>query len=102
MNRSTYRWGFGMWALMYPSESFAPLSTEAAVTDSLLRITVCALPLLFIMYYLENRARQAELLKPEFKRYPTAGLKVLFWESDIIGMFLVRGIFQYASNSGKC
>lgn len=73
---TTWRWGIGMWAIIY---------------------FVAILPLLFTLFHVSRRAERNGALaayKSPFEQLGTAKLAVaLFWQLDVIGIVLVIAIF---------
>ncbi|KAK2031307.1 major facilitator superfamily transporter [Colletotrichum zoysiae] len=73
---STWRWGIGMWCIIYP---------------------VCALPLIVSLSVVGRRARKQGLLDSYVSPFRTLGLKKflveLFWQLDVIGIVLVIAVF---------
>ncbi|KAJ9110593.1 ferrioxamine B transporter [Naganishia vaughanmartiniae] len=76
LSTTTWHWGVGMWAIIYP---------------------VCTLPLLFMLFLAQHRARRAGSLKDyksPFAHYGAVGLvKELFWQLDVIGIILMIAVF---------
>ncbi|EFR05113.1 siderophore iron transporter 1 [Nannizzia gypsea CBS 118893] len=76
ITHSTWQWGIGMWAIIYP---------------------VCAIPAITILYIVQRRAKKAGALdsyKTPFQIY--GGKKIvtaMFWQLDIIGVILLLGVF---------
>ncbi|KAI5900777.1 MFS general substrate transporter [Schizophyllum commune H4-8] len=76
LDATTWQWGIGMWAIIY---------------------FVCALPLLFSLWYGGYQARKSGALdsyKTPFERLGARDLAVaLFWQLDVIGIVLVIAVF---------
>ena len=76
LGTTTWKWGIGMWALIYP---------------------VCALPLLITFYLVSRRARKAGTLQTYKSPYQLLGarrlLVELFWQLDVIGIILLIAVF---------
>ena len=76
LGTTTWNWGIGMWALIYP---------------------VCALPLLITLYLVGRRARKAGTLQSYKSPYQLLGarrlLVELFWQLDVIGIVLLIAVF---------
>lgn len=76
LGTTTWQWGIGMWALIYP---------------------VCALPLLITLYLVARRARKAGSLDSYKSPYQLLGPRrlavELFWQLDVIGIILIIAIF---------
>ncbi|EZF33390.1 Siderochrome-iron transporter Sit1 [Trichophyton interdigitale] len=76
ITHSTWQWGIGMWAIIYP---------------------VSAIPALTILYIVQRRAKKAGALdsyKTPFQIY--GGKKIvtaMFWQLDIVGVILLLGVF---------
>ncbi|KAI5449401.1 ferrioxamine B transporter [Naganishia albida] len=74
--RTTWNWGVGMWAIIYP---------------------VCTIPLLVMLLIAQHRAAQAGTLrnyKTPFAQYGVSGLaRELFWQLDVIGIILMIAVF---------
>jgi SIT family siderophore-iron:H+ symporter-like MFS transporter len=73
---TTWRWGIGMWALIYP---------------------VCTLPLLFALWWSHRKASRQGALAKHASAYDQLGLGrltvALFWQLDVIGIILVIAVF---------
>ncbi|KAF1988282.1 siderochrome-iron transporter-like protein Sit1 [Aulographum hederae CBS 113979] len=73
---TTWRWGIGMWAIIY---------------------TVCALPLMIALWIPHRRAKRAGVLanyKSSYEQMGVAKLTVaLFWQLDVIGVILLIAVF---------
>jgi MFS transporter, SIT family, siderophore-iron:H+ symporter len=76
LGTTTWKWGIGMWALIYP---------------------VCALPLLITLYLVGRRARKAGSLDAYKSPYKLLGprrlMVELFWQLDVIGIILLIAVF---------
>jgi MFS transporter, SIT family, siderophore-iron:H+ symporter len=76
LGTTTWEWGIGMWALIYP---------------------VCALPLLVTLYLVSRRARKAGSLENYKSPYQLLGprrlLIELFWQLDFVGITLLIAVF---------
>lgn len=76
LGTTTWKWGIGMWALIYP---------------------ICALPLLITLYLVGRRARKAGSLSNFKTPYQLLGPRrlatELFWQLDIIGLILLIAVF---------
>ena len=76
LGTTTWKWGIGMWALIYP---------------------VCALPLIITLYLVGRRARKAGTLNAYKSPYQLLGGRrltiKLFWQLDVIGVILLIAIF---------
>ncbi|KMP06227.1 siderophore iron transporter 1 [Coccidioides immitis H538.4] len=76
LGQTTWQWGIGMWAIIYP---------------------VCAIPLLLSLYIVHRRAKKAGSLadyKSPYELLGFRGLAVsLFWQLDVIGIILLIGVF---------
>ncbi|KAL3423962.1 major facilitator superfamily transporter [Phlyctema vagabunda] len=76
LGRTTWKWGIGMWALIYP---------------------VCALPLLITLTIAGRRAKRAGQLQNFKTPRQHLGMKrlvsELFWQLDLIGCVLIIAIF---------
>ncbi|KIY46873.1 MFS general substrate transporter [Fistulina hepatica ATCC 64428] len=74
--QTTWRWGIGMWALIY---------------------FVCAMPLCFTLWYGAYKAELSGTLAPYKTPFQQLGfidlIKQLFWQLDAIGMILVIAVF---------
>lgn len=75
LSHSTWRWGIGMWAILY---------------------AVCTLPLFVALYWVSRKAKQAGRLKNLKTPYQQYGgwalVKVLFWQLDVIGLVLLTSV----------
>ena len=78
LTTTTWRWGIGMWAIVYP---------------------VCALPLLSALWWTGFKAKRAGALdtyKSPFQRLGFAGLcRELFHKLDVVGILLVIIVFGF-------
>lgn len=76
LNATTWRWGIGMWAIIYP---------------------VCSLPLLFALWHSSRKARKSGALDnyttPFRQLGPVKLLIELFWQLDVIGIILMIAVF---------
>ncbi|KAF6822537.1 siderophore iron transporter 1 [Colletotrichum plurivorum] len=76
LKQSTWQWGIGMWAIIYP---------------------VCALPLIISLAIVGRRARKQGLLDSYQSSFRALGFKdfmiQLFWQLDVVGIILVIAIF---------
>jgi MFS transporter, SIT family, siderophore-iron:H+ symporter len=76
LGTTTWQWGIGMWALIYP---------------------VCAIPLLISLYVVSRRARKAGSLDTYKSPYQLLGPRQLmiqlFWQLDVIGIILLIAVF---------
>lgn len=76
LGETTWNWGIGMWALIYP---------------------VCALPLLISLSLVGRRARKAGSLNTYKSPYQLLGprrlIMELFWQLDVVGIILLIAIF---------
>ncbi len=76
LGKTTWKWGIGMWALIY---------------------TVCALPLLISLYVVGRRGRKAGSLDTYESPYQLLGPRrltiELFWQLDMIGIILLIAVF---------
>ncbi|KAH8892395.1 MFS transporter [Thozetella sp. PMI_491] len=77
LTTTTWKWGIGMWAIIYP---------------------VCALPLIISLWVVGRRARKQGVLDPYLSDQQMAGgyksfLIDLFWRLDVIGIILVIAMF---------
>ncbi|KAH7402954.1 siderochrome-iron transporter Sit1 [Pyrenochaeta sp. MPI-SDFR-AT-0127] len=72
---STWRWGIGMWAIIY---------------------VICALPLFLALCWANRKAKQAghlNQIKSPYQQYGGwALIKVLFWQLDVIGLLLSTSV----------
>lgn len=73
---TTWKWGIGMWAIIYP---------------------VCALPLLITLMMVARRAKKAGIMDKYKSPYEQLGAKQLlvelFWALDVIGIILLIAVF---------
>ncbi|KAF3397438.1 Siderophore iron transporter 1 [Talaromyces pinophilus] len=69
---TTWRWGIGMWAIIYP---------------------VCTIPIMLILFIVHRRAKRSGALdgyKTSLQILGSRGLSVeLFWQLDVVGIILV-------------
>src|SRR5689334_21856573 len=76
LGATTWRWGVGMWCIIYP---------------------VCALPLIFTLWNTSRRARKSGALdnyKSSFQSLGAGRLGIeLFWQLDVIGIILLIAVF---------
>ena len=76
LTNSTWQWGIGMWAIIYP---------------------VCALPLMISLYIVSLKARRNGLLTKYKTPYQLLGPRrltvELFWQLDILGIILLIAVF---------
>lgn len=76
LGATTWRWGFGMWGIIFP---------------------VCTLPLLISFWIIGRRARNAGLLdryKTPFQEFGfKRGMIELFWRLDVIGIIMLVACF---------
>ncbi|KAL1887483.1 ferrioxamine B transporter [Sporothrix stenoceras] len=77
MAATTWRWGIGMWCIIYP---------------------VCCLPLIITMMLVARRAKKMGLLSPytqslKNQRGSRSFLVDLFWRLDVIGIILMIAVF---------
>ncbi|THG94439.1 hypothetical protein EW026_g7038 [Hermanssonia centrifuga] len=76
LGATTWRWGIGMWAIIY---------------------FVCALPLLGTLWFTARRAQNSGALqsyKTPFQQYGFGKLAIaLFWQLDVVGIVLVIATF---------
>ncbi|KAF3484204.1 MFS siderochrome iron transporter MirB [Arthroderma uncinatum] len=76
INHSTWQWGVGMWAIIYP---------------------VTCIPAIVLLYVVQRRAQKAGALdnyKTPFQTY--GGKKIItamFWQLDVVGIILLVGVF---------
>ena len=72
LTNSSWRWGVGMWAIIYP---------------------VMVLPVVLVLFLAHRRAKKLEDMsnyKTPFQMYGPAKLMVaLFWQLDVIGIILI-------------
>lgn len=73
---TTWKWGIGMWCIIYP---------------------ICALPLLITLWFVGRRARKAGVLDKYKSPYQQLGAKrltmELFWALDVVGIILLIAVF---------
>lgn len=76
LNATTWRWGFGMWAIIYP---------------------VCTLPLIGQLYIVSRRAKRQGLLDNYLSSFQLLGARnfflELFWLLDVVGIILLAAMF---------
>ncbi|GAB7355598.1 hypothetical protein MBLNU459_g6327t2 [Dothideomycetes sp. NU459] len=76
LGATTWRWGIGMWALIYP---------------------VCAIPLIVGLMIPAHRAKKSGALAAYKTPYQQNGftntMKTLFWQLDVIGVILMIAVF---------
>jgi MFS transporter, SIT family, siderophore-iron:H+ symporter len=76
LGATTWNWGIGMWALIYPA---------------------CALPLLISLYLISRRARKAGSLESYSSPFQLLGPRrlvvELFWQLDVVGIILLVAVF---------
>ena len=76
LGNSTWTWGIGMWAIIYP---------------------VCTLPLMISLWFVGRRARRAGILEKYKTPYQMMGTKKLsielFWALDFPGIILLIAVF---------
>lgn len=76
LTTTTWRWGFGMWAIIYP---------------------ICTLPLVGQLYIVSRRAKRQGLLENYMSSFRLLGARnfflELFWLLDIIGIVLLAAMF---------
>ena len=76
LTTTTWRWGIGMWAIIYP---------------------VSAIPLLFALWNASRKARKSGALNNYTTPFRQLGfvklLTELFWQLDVIGIFLMIAVF---------
>lgn len=76
LGKTTWNWGIGMWALIYP---------------------VCSLPLLITLSLVARRARKAGSLEAYSSPFQLLGprrlMVRLFWQLDVIGIVLLVAVF---------
>lgn len=76
LGATTWQWGIGMWAIIYP---------------------VCALPLLLALWNVARKAKKAGILDNYKSPYQSLGFKrftvELFWALDVIGIILLIAVF---------
>ncbi|ROT43000.1 MFS general substrate transporter [Sodiomyces alkalinus F11] len=76
LDNTTWRWGIGMWCIIYPA---------------------CALPLIVALSIVARRARQRGLLDKHKTPFQALGWRKgwvdLFWRLDVIGIVLVIAMF---------
>lgn len=76
--QTTWRWGIGMWCIIYP---------------------ICSLPLIVSLWWVGRKARKAGSLanyKTPYQMYGASKLAVaLFWQLDVIGIILLIMVFGF-------
>ncbi|KAM0792668.1 hypothetical protein ACM66B_002448 [Microbotryomycetes sp. NB124-2] len=76
LGATTWKWGIGMWALIYP---------------------ICSLPLLSALWIAQRRAKRhgrLDGIETPYRQLGFKGLAVkLFWELDVIGLILLVAMF---------
>lgn len=76
LTNTTWRWGIGMWCIIYPA---------------------CAIPLIVPLYIVGRRARRAGLLDKHKTPFQALGWRKgwvdLFWRLDVIGIILLIAMF---------
>ncbi|RDL40882.1 putative SIT1-Transporter of the bacterial siderophore ferrioxamine B [Venustampulla echinocandica] len=76
LKTTTWRWGIGMWCIIYP---------------------VCTLPLIITLYVIGRRARRNGVLDKYASPFQMLGPKdlaiELFWQLDVIGIILLIAVF---------
>jgi SIT family siderophore-iron:H+ symporter-like MFS transporter len=76
LGATTWKWGIGMWAIIYP---------------------ICALPLMITLWFVGRRARKAGVLEKYKTPYQMMGVKELsvelFWALDVPGIILLIAVF---------
>jgi MFS transporter, SIT family, siderophore-iron:H+ symporter len=91
--RTTWNWGIGMWAIIYPGR-YKPLGFGNACSD--IAYLVCAIPLILALYIAHRRAKNTadlEDYKTPFKMLGGKNLTVsLFWQLDVIGIILLIAV----------
>lgn len=83
---TTWQWGIGMWAIIYP---------------------VCAIPLVFGLWYSQFRAKRSGKLAGLASPYSQKGFwTAIFWELDVVGLVLVGPLrmlaFADLTSSPQC
>ncbi|KAJ4367044.1 ferrioxamine B transporter [Neocucurbitaria cava] len=75
---TSWRWGIGMWCIIYP---------------------ICALPLIISLWWVGQKAKRSGALanyKTPYQRYGGLELaKALFWQLDVIGICLMIIVFGF-------
>lgn len=78
LTNSTWRWGIGMWCIIYP---------------------VCTLPLIISLWWVGRKAKRSGSLDnyaTPYQRYGAKKLAVaLFWQLDVIGIILLIMVFGF-------
>lgn len=73
---TTWQWGIGMWAIIYP---------------------VCAIPLVFGLWYSQYRAKRSGKLVGLSSPYSQKHFwAAIFWELDVVGLLLVSVTVAFA------
>jgi MFS transporter, SIT family, siderophore-iron:H+ symporter len=76
LNLTTWRWGYGMWCIIYP---------------------VCALPLVLTSWKISHQAKKKDRLSSRWLPFQILGderpLLGLFWHLDILGVILLMAAF---------
>lgn len=76
LTNSTWQWGIGMWAIIYP---------------------VCSLPLMISLYVVGHKARRNGALDKYKTPYELLGARrlivELFWQLDVLGIILLIAVF---------
>ncbi|KAF1850950.1 major facilitator superfamily protein [Cucurbitaria berberidis CBS 394.84] len=78
LGTTTWRWGIGMWCLIYP---------------------ICALPLIISLWWVGRKARKSGALAAYKSPYQRLGglqlVKSIFWQMDVPGIVLVIIVFGF-------
>ncbi|KAF2000925.1 siderochrome-iron transporter-like protein Sit1 [Amniculicola lignicola CBS 123094] len=78
LGATTWRWGVGMWCIIYPA---------------------CALPLIISLWWVSRKARKAGALDNYKTPYQMYGAKrlgqALFWQLDVPGILLIIMVFGF-------
>lgn len=78
MNATTWRWGVGMWAIIY---------------------TVCSIPLIAALQWSSYKAKKAGALASYRTPYQIYGGRrlaaALFWQLDVPGVILLIAVFGF-------
>jgi SIT family siderophore-iron:H+ symporter-like MFS transporter len=76
LKHTTWRWGIGMWCIIY---------------------TACSLPLIISLWWVGHKAKRSGALdnyKTPYQLYgPKRLLQALFWQLDVIGIILLICVF---------
>lgn len=76
LGATTWRWGYGMWCIIYP---------------------VCTLPLVFSLFIVSLRAKRAGFLDDYRSSFQVLGMRnftlELFWLLDMVGIVLLCAVF---------